>query len=256
MTPELLRLLVKWCSPATSHRLLLLSDTAVADLRPLTLLLDPAMEGPMLFVQAAWLEAVVAWADAGAPAGGAPQFAAHPVSAVLAKDAPPEEQPVLIPSPTPLLLDLCGQPAEGNLLVPHVGVKGNPHTFSMALLPQRLVMQAADGQQLAAVEVAAHAWAAPNQRASEAASTAAGALLALNAGIPLAQVRLEWGATLALVCLRIAPCLDLGSACSHSALVMPISATGCRLQPEYSCSSRPAAHSALPAGAASRPRGR
>lgn len=191
---KMARLLVTWCAPDANHQELVRPAGSAAQLRLLTMVLSPTMAGEMVFVQLRFLEALSAWADSGRPVADAPKFTAYGVSAVLQPGAAADELPVLLPAVTPLLYQLCGEPGPANRLVAHVGVKGNPYTFSVGLLPQQLVLEDAAGQLLARISVDIGAWAATNQTASGAARTAAVTLQAFYAGTPAAQVRLgRWG---------------------------------------------------------------
>ncbi|KAI7836812.1 hypothetical protein COHA_009313 [Chlorella ohadii] len=184
----LIELFERWCAPGANHLELMRPTGAVALWRPLTRLLDPGMRGPPVFVGADFFAQLAAWRRRGC-IGPPPQLAAFPVEPVLQPDAPAGARPVLLPSLTAAALQLFGEPAAGNTLVACMGVKGNPLTYSVGLLPQRAQLEAADGRQLAAITDGDDTWVAPNQPTSRAARTAASALQAVYDGKPVAELR-------------------------------------------------------------------
>lgn len=137
-------------------------------------LVDPPT---ILFVKAQFVADMRIWLSSDCD-GHAPQLAAYQLPAVMPGSAAPNQQPIMLPAPGQMLLQLVGQPAEGNRLPAVTGIKGNMFTYDTAPAECVLVLVAPDGT----VQHTMHCHISLAMKASVAAQAAAAALLAVAGG--------------------------------------------------------------------------
>lgn len=137
-----------------------------------------------IFTTDAFFRELQQWVDDGG-IGPAPQLSAHVPPLVMQPSTAPSDVPVLLPSPGPQLLRLFGQPVASNFLPRLCGVKGNPFTYDVALVRQRVQLVSAEG----AAEAAFSSLASLSVPADAAARAAAATVLSVASGTPTEQVR-------------------------------------------------------------------